>query len=39
MNFVNWTHISNKFTESNIKAIEWVEEVQNHILSELNFQY
>ena len=35
MNFIDWTHISNKFTESNIKAIKRVEEVQNYKLSEL----
>ena len=34
MNFIDWTHISNKFTESNIKAIKLVEEVQNYKLSE-----
>ena len=35
MNFIDWTHISNKFTESNIKVIKRVEEVQNYKLSEL----
>ena len=35
MHFIDWTHISNKFTESNIKAIKRVEEVQNYKLSEL----
>ena len=35
MNFIDWTHISNKFTESNIKAIKRVEEVQNYKLSEI----
>ena len=35
MNFIDWTHISNKFTESNIKAIKRVEEVQNYKLSGL----
>ena len=35
MKFIDWTHISNEFTESNIKAIKRVEEVQNHKLSEL----
>ena len=35
MNFIDWTHISNKFTESNIKTIKRVEEVQNYKLSEL----
>ena len=35
MNFIDWTHISNKFTESNIKAIKQVEDVQNCKLSEL----
>ena len=35
MNFLDWTHISNKFTENNIKAIKRVEEVQNYKLSEL----
>ena len=35
MNFIDWTHISSKFTESNIKAIKWLEEVQNYKLSEL----
>ena len=32
--FVYLTHISNKFAESNIKGIKWVEEVQNYKLSE-----
>ena len=35
MNFIDWTYISNKFTESNIKAIKRVEEIQNYKLSEL----
>ena len=35
MNFIDWTHISNKFTESNIKAIKRIEKVQNYKLSEL----
>ena len=35
MHFIDWTHISNKFTESNIKAIKQVEEVKNYKLSEL----
>ena len=35
MNFIDWTHISNKFTESIIKAIKRVEEVQNYKLLEL----
>ena len=35
MNFIDWTHISTKFTESNIKAIKRVEEVQNYKLSEV----
>ena len=35
MNFIDWTHISRKFIESNIKAIKWVEVVQNYKLSEL----
>ena len=35
MNFIDWTHISNKFTESNIKAIKRVEEVQNYKLLEI----
>ena len=35
MNFIDWTHISSKFTESNIKAIKRVEEVQNYKLLEL----
>ena len=35
MKFIDWTHISNEFTESNIKAIKRVEEVQNYKLSEL----
>ena len=34
MKFIYLTHISNKFTESNIKGIKWVEEVQNYKLSE-----
>ena len=33
MKFIDWTHISNEFTESNIKAIKRVEEVQNYKLS------
>ena len=35
MNFIDWTHISNKLTECNIKTIKRVEEVQNYKLSEL----
>ena len=35
MNFIDWTHISNKFTESNIDTIKCVEEMQNYKLSEL----
>ena len=35
MNFIDSTHISSKFTESNIKAIKRVEEVQKYKLSEL----
>ena len=35
MNFIDWTHVSSKFTESNIKAIKRVEEVQNYKLLEL----
>ena len=35
MNFIDWTHISNKFTERIIKAIKRVGEVQNYKLSEL----
>ena len=35
MNFIDWTYISSKLTESNIKAIKRVEEVQNYKLSEL----
>ena len=35
MNFIDWTHISSKFTESNINAIKRVEEVQNYKLLEL----
>ena len=35
MNFTDWTRISNKFTESNIKEIKRVKEVQNYKLSEL----
>ena len=34
MKFIYLTYISNKFTESNIKGIKWVEEVQNYKLSE-----
>ena len=33
MNFIDWTYISSKLTESNIKAIKRVEEVQNYKLS------
>ena len=35
MNFIDWTYISSKLTESNIKAIKRVEEVQNYKLLEL----
>ena len=35
MNFIYGTHISSKFTESNIKAIKGVEEVQHYKLLEL----
>ena len=35
MNLIDWTHISNEFTESNIKASKLEEEVQKYKLSEL----
>ena len=35
MNFIDWTHIFNKLTECDIKAIKRVEMVQNFKLSQL----
>ena len=35
MNFIFSTHISNRFTESNIKVIRQVEVVQNYKISEI----
>lgn len=35
INFIDWTHIFNEFTESSIKSIKLVEEVQNYKHAEL----
>ena len=35
MDYIDWTHVSNKFTKRNIKAKKRVEEIQNYKLSEL----
>ena len=35
INLIDWTHISRTFLESNIKAINRVEGIQNYKLSEL----
>ena len=35
ISFIDWIHVSNKFMESNKKAIKHVQEVQNYKLSEL----